>query len=130
MLEVGDRHRGFRASVGRPPTCTHIEFLPPALADPRLRQELCSEELPVVDGRIPLPTKPGLGVTIDENALATFRVLTLNSSKDLFMPIEAVDFFYLSMPVVEDIGDGSQMRYWCASWPTASPAGANARPRR
>jgi len=24
------------------------------------------------------------------------------------MPIEAVDFFYLSMPVVEDIGDGSQ----------------------
>jgi len=24
------------------------------------------------------------------------------------MPIEAVDFFYLSMPVIEDIGDGSQ----------------------
>ncbi|MEP9386375.1 mandelate racemase/muconate lactonizing enzyme family protein [Mesorhizobium sp. KR9-304] len=24
------------------------------------------------------------------------------------MPIEAIDFFYLSMPVVEDIGDGSQ----------------------
>jgi L-alanine-DL-glutamate epimerase-like enolase superfamily enzyme len=24
------------------------------------------------------------------------------------MPIEAVDFFYLSMPIVEDIGDGSQ----------------------
>jgi L-alanine-DL-glutamate epimerase-like enolase superfamily enzyme len=30
--------------------------------------------LPIVDGRIPLPTKPGLGVTIDENALNTFRV--------------------------------------------------------
>ena len=41
------------------PTCTHIEFLPIELADSRLRRELCSEELPIVDGRIPLPTKTG-----------------------------------------------------------------------
>ena len=36
------------------PTCTHIEFLPRELADSRLRIDLCSEELPIVDGRIPL----------------------------------------------------------------------------
>lgn len=56
------------------PTCTYIEFLPHQLADSRLRRELCSEELAVIDGRIPLPTRPGLGVTVDEGALASFRV--------------------------------------------------------
>jgi L-alanine-DL-glutamate epimerase-like enolase superfamily enzyme len=56
------------------PTCTHIEFLPVELADSRLRRDLCSVELPIVDGRIPLPTRPGLGVTLDETALNAFRV--------------------------------------------------------
>jgi L-alanine-DL-glutamate epimerase-like enolase superfamily enzyme len=39
-----------------------------------LRKDLCSVELPVVDGRIPLPTAPGLGITLDEDALAKYRV--------------------------------------------------------
>lgn len=56
------------------PNCTHIEFLPRELADSRLRRELCSDELPVVDGVIPLPDRPGLGVTVDEDALGAFRV--------------------------------------------------------
>ena len=56
------------------PTCTYIEFLPRELADSSLRKNLCSVELPVVDGRIPLPTAPGLGVTINEEALASYRV--------------------------------------------------------
>ncbi|MDP9138651.1 MAG: mandelate racemase/muconate lactonizing enzyme family protein [Pseudomonadota bacterium] len=56
------------------PTCSFIEFLPHQLADSRLRRELCSEELPVVDGIIPLPSKPGLGVTVSEEALGAFRV--------------------------------------------------------
>ena len=56
------------------PTCTYIEFLPRELADSRLRRELCSAELPVVDGRIPLPEGPGLGITVDEGALQRFRV--------------------------------------------------------
>lgn len=56
------------------PTCTYIEFLPRDLADSALRRDLCSIELPVIDGRIPLPTTPGLGVTINEEALASFRV--------------------------------------------------------
>jgi L-alanine-DL-glutamate epimerase-like enolase superfamily enzyme len=56
------------------PTCSYIEFLPRELADSALRRELCSQELPVVDGRIPLPDRPGLGVTVDEAALERFRV--------------------------------------------------------
>jgi L-alanine-DL-glutamate epimerase-like enolase superfamily enzyme len=56
------------------PTCTYIEFLPRELADSRLRKDLCSVELPVVDGRIALPQAPGLGVTLDEDALQSYRV--------------------------------------------------------
>ena len=46
---------------------------------PRCRIRACGEilvldELPVVDGRIPLPTKPGLGITINEAALKAFKV--------------------------------------------------------
>jgi L-alanine-DL-glutamate epimerase-like enolase superfamily enzyme len=56
------------------PTCTFIEFLPPELSDSALRKDLCSVELPMVNGRIPLPTEPGLGITVSEDALATYRV--------------------------------------------------------
>lgn len=56
------------------PTCSFIEFLPHQLADSRLRKELCTEELDPVDGLIPLPTKPGLGITVSEEALQNFRV--------------------------------------------------------
>jgi L-rhamnonate dehydratase len=57
------------------PTCTYIEFLPSELADSALRRDLCSVELPVVDGRIPLPDAPGLGVTLDEAMLQRFKVV-------------------------------------------------------
>jgi L-alanine-DL-glutamate epimerase-like enolase superfamily enzyme len=56
------------------PTCTFIEFLPPSLADSRLRRELVAEELPVVDGLIPLPQRPGLGIELNEAALKAFSV--------------------------------------------------------
>jgi L-alanine-DL-glutamate epimerase-like enolase superfamily enzyme len=56
------------------PTCTYIEFLPKELADSALRRDLCSHELPVVDGYIPLPQTPGLGVTVDEQMLKRFKV--------------------------------------------------------
>jgi L-alanine-DL-glutamate epimerase-like enolase superfamily enzyme len=57
------------------PTCTYIEFLPSELSDSALRRDLCSVELPVVDGRIPLPDAPGLGVTLDEAMLQRFKVV-------------------------------------------------------
>ena len=56
------------------PTCSYIEFLPASLSDSRLRRDLVLDELPVIDGRIPLPTKPGLGVTVNEEALKAFKV--------------------------------------------------------
>ena len=56
------------------PTCTYIEFLPRELADSSLRKDLCSVELPVVNGQIPLPTAPGLGITLNEDALVKYRV--------------------------------------------------------
>ncbi|HEX3161187.1 MAG TPA: mandelate racemase/muconate lactonizing enzyme family protein, partial [Pseudolabrys sp.] len=56
------------------PTCSYIEFLPASLSDSRLRRDLVLDELPVVDGLIPLPTKPGLGITINEEALKAFKV--------------------------------------------------------
>ncbi|QEX19401.1 L-rhamnonate dehydratase [Hypericibacter terrae] len=56
------------------PTCSYIEFLPHGLSDSRLRRELVPDELPVVDGVIPLPTKPGLGITVSDEALKAFTV--------------------------------------------------------
>ncbi len=56
------------------PTCSHIEFLPAPLADSRLRKELVRNEFTVEDGFIPLPTAPGLGIDVDEDVLARFRV--------------------------------------------------------
>lgn len=56
------------------PTCSFIEFLPREVATSRLRRELASRELPVVDGLIPLPSEPGLGIELNEAALQSFRV--------------------------------------------------------
>ncbi len=56
------------------PTCTFIEFLPKELADSRLRRDLVADELPVIDGSMPLPDRPGLGITLDDDALAAFTV--------------------------------------------------------
>jgi L-alanine-DL-glutamate epimerase-like enolase superfamily enzyme len=57
------------------PTCTFIEFLPKSLADSRLRIELCDSELEMRDGVIPLPQAPGLGISLNEDALHRFSVV-------------------------------------------------------
>jgi L-alanine-DL-glutamate epimerase-like enolase superfamily enzyme len=51
------------------PHCAFIEYLPPQLCHERLRRELAQEELQLVDGRIPLPTRPGLGLEVDWDGL-------------------------------------------------------------
>jgi len=56
-------------------TCTFIEFLPKSLADSRLRIELCDSELEMQDGVIPLPQAPGLGISLNEDALSRFSVV-------------------------------------------------------
>jgi L-alanine-DL-glutamate epimerase-like enolase superfamily enzyme len=53
--------------------CEFIEFLPDEMCDSSLRRELVSNELRMVDGKIPLPKKPGLGVDLNRDALERFK---------------------------------------------------------
>jgi L-alanine-DL-glutamate epimerase-like enolase superfamily enzyme len=54
------------------PHCDWIEFLPADLSASGLRKDFTSDELELVDGTIPLPQRPGLGVEVDREALAAF----------------------------------------------------------
>jgi L-alanine-DL-glutamate epimerase-like enolase superfamily enzyme len=54
------------------PHCDYIEFLPVELAESGLRQDLTDHRLTMVDGVMPLPTEPGLGVELDRAALAAY----------------------------------------------------------
>jgi L-alanine-DL-glutamate epimerase-like enolase superfamily enzyme len=56
------------------PVCPFIEFMPSELCDSPLRRELLSRELRLVDGSLPLPDRPGLGIELNREALAKFRV--------------------------------------------------------
>ena len=52
--------------------CDYIEYLPAELSASPLRKDLTSDELRMVDGVIALPTRPGLGVEIDRDALEAY----------------------------------------------------------
>src|SRR5262249_62414660 len=54
--------------------CPYLEFLPRELAESPLRRDLLREELAVVDGRIRLPDRSGLGITLNRDALEYYRV--------------------------------------------------------
>jgi L-alanine-DL-glutamate epimerase-like enolase superfamily enzyme len=54
------------------PHCAFIEFLPGELCESLLRRELLTQELRMIDGQIPVPTRPGLGVEINREALHRF----------------------------------------------------------
>ncbi len=54
------------------PNCRFIEFLPPSVADSRLRRELVLEELQLVNGKLALPQRPGLGIQLNRSAVARF----------------------------------------------------------
>ena len=56
------------------PHCPYFEFLPAPLTDSLLRQELVSDELQLVDGKIPLPDRPGLGIEVNMDAMRRFEV--------------------------------------------------------
>ena len=55
-------------------SCPYIEFLPKELAESQLRKDLVLEELPLENGKILLPTKPGLGIKVDEEKLKKYSV--------------------------------------------------------
>lgn len=55
------------------PHCAFIEFLPSELCESPLRRELVQEELRMTNGVLPLPSKPGLGVSLNRDALGRFK---------------------------------------------------------
>jgi L-alanine-DL-glutamate epimerase-like enolase superfamily enzyme len=52
--------------------CDYIEFLPAELSASGLRRDLTDHRLSMVEGVLPLPTQPGLGVELDRDALASY----------------------------------------------------------
>jgi L-alanine-DL-glutamate epimerase-like enolase superfamily enzyme len=56
------------------PHCPYIEFMPTNLCDSQLRKDLVDDELQIIDGVIPLPEKPGLGIEVNMDALRAFEV--------------------------------------------------------
>jgi len=56
------------------PHCPFIEFLPAEMCDSALRRELVEDELKIVDGKIYPPSKPGLGVELNSEAIEKYRV--------------------------------------------------------
>jgi L-alanine-DL-glutamate epimerase-like enolase superfamily enzyme len=56
------------------PHCAFIEYLPPDLCEETLRKELVREELALENGTIARPTRPGLGVELNWEALRAYKV--------------------------------------------------------
>ncbi len=54
------------------PEIQYIEYLPPQLCVEKLRRELAKEDLQFVDGEIVPPTRPGLGIEINWDAVARY----------------------------------------------------------
>jgi L-alanine-DL-glutamate epimerase-like enolase superfamily enzyme len=64
------------------PHCPFIEFLPAELSHSSLRKELLSREHEMVDGVIPLPTAPGLGIELNRDALGRFKEAAEREMRD------------------------------------------------
>jgi L-alanine-DL-glutamate epimerase-like enolase superfamily enzyme len=54
------------------PHCPYFEYLPAELTDSKLRQELVQDDLQLVNGKLAIPKKPGLGIEINMDALKRF----------------------------------------------------------
>jgi L-alanine-DL-glutamate epimerase-like enolase superfamily enzyme len=50
-----------------------FEFVPQQVAESALRRELVDDELALVDGRLTLPQRPGLGIELNRQALERFE---------------------------------------------------------
>jgi len=55
-------------------TLPHTELLEFALADSPLRRDLLQEPFTVVNGRVAVPEKPGLGIDVNPEVIAKYRV--------------------------------------------------------
>ena len=51
-----------------------IEYLPPQLCVEILRKELATDGFDFIDGKIKTPTKPGLGIELNTEAINKYKV--------------------------------------------------------
>ena len=70
---------GITSAVGRHfqaacPAAPLFEYISPAVFNSQLRRELVSPEPEIVDGEMALPTGPGLGIELNEEAVERLRV--------------------------------------------------------
>jgi L-alanine-DL-glutamate epimerase-like enolase superfamily enzyme len=56
------------------PVCPYIEYLPAELSESPIRTSLVTNEPRIVDGTLALPTRPGLGVELNRDALERYLV--------------------------------------------------------
>ena len=71
--KTGHHDRGDRAAGGDHAALPFFEFVPQEVAECPLRRELTRDELTLrPTARSPLPSRPGLGVELDRDALARF----------------------------------------------------------
>ncbi|HWK56231.1 MAG TPA: mandelate racemase/muconate lactonizing enzyme family protein [Parapedobacter sp.] len=56
------------------PHCPMIEFLPAEMCDSALRIELVDDPIRMINGVITLPDEPGLGITLNMDAVAKYEV--------------------------------------------------------
>ena len=63
--------RHFQAAT---PCCPMIETVHPELFESTLRSSLTGPEAVIVDGLLPLPDQPGLGVAVDETVVDRYRL--------------------------------------------------------
>jgi L-alanine-DL-glutamate epimerase-like enolase superfamily enzyme len=54
------------------PHMPFFEYVPQEVAESRLRRELVTDELTLVDGRLALPERPGLGIELNRDVLEEF----------------------------------------------------------
>jgi L-alanine-DL-glutamate epimerase-like enolase superfamily enzyme len=55
------------------PHMPFFEFVPQEVAESRLRRELVTDELRLVDGGLDLPARPGLGIELNRDVLDEFE---------------------------------------------------------
>jgi L-alanine-DL-glutamate epimerase-like enolase superfamily enzyme len=69
---------GITSAVGRHfqaacPAAPIFEYISPAVFDSELRRELVSPEPEIIDGEMALPTRPGLGIELNEEIVRRYR---------------------------------------------------------
>jgi len=75
---------GITSAVGRHfqaacPAAPVFEYISPEVFDSPLRRELVTPEPKIINGYMELPTEPGLGITLNEDAVQQWRVDGKNS---------------------------------------------------